>query len=91
VFTDRILDRFDIVGVDPRGVGASENLRCWPNVKEQTAVLSKLNQWFPYGPAEEELLRRCAAAGPECCVSRTVKATRTPRPWFTGAGRPPAL
>jgi pimeloyl-ACP methyl ester carboxylesterase len=54
VFTDRILDRFDIVGVDPRGVGAGDNLRCWPTVREQTAVLSKLDQWFPYGPAEEK-------------------------------------
>ena len=33
---DDLLDRFDIVGVDPRGVAASDNVKCFPSVKEQT-------------------------------------------------------
>jgi pimeloyl-ACP methyl ester carboxylesterase len=49
-----VLDRFDIVGVDPRGVANSTNVRCFPSVKAQSAVLNKLNVAFPWGKAEEK-------------------------------------
>jgi pimeloyl-ACP methyl ester carboxylesterase len=48
-----LLERFDIVGVDPRGIGASENLRCFPSVAAQTAAYTGLNVAFPYTRAEE--------------------------------------
>ncbi|XVV11215.1 alpha/beta hydrolase [Actinoplanes sp. CA-131856] len=52
--TDPLLQRFDVVGVDPRGIGASENVRCFKSVKEQTAVLDLMNVPFPVTGAEEK-------------------------------------
>ncbi|PZF96720.1 alpha/beta hydrolase [Micromonospora deserti] len=51
---DEVLDRFDIVGVDPRGVGASEQVRCFPSVKDQTRAYAGLNVAFPFTRAEEK-------------------------------------
>jgi hypothetical protein len=51
-----LLDRFDIVGFDPRGIAGSADVRCFKNVKAQTAVLESLNVTFPWGKAED---RRC--------------------------------
>ena len=49
-----LLDRFDIVGFDPRGIASSTNVRCWKSVKDQTAVLGgEMNVAFPWGKAEE--------------------------------------
>src|SRR5690349_11830332 len=48
-----VLDKFDIVGFDPRGIASSDNIRCWKTVKDQTAVLQDMNVAFPWGKAEE--------------------------------------
>ena len=34
--SDSVLDRFDIVGVDPRGIAFSENVKCFKSTKDQT-------------------------------------------------------
>jgi pimeloyl-ACP methyl ester carboxylesterase len=52
--SDPLLERFDIVGVDPRGIGASANVRCFKSVKDQTAVFDLLNVPFPVTRAEEQ-------------------------------------
>ncbi|RSM70705.1 peptidase S33 family protein [Actinoplanes sp. ATCC 53533] len=52
--SDSLLQRFDIVGVDPRGIGASANVRCFKSVKDQTAVFDLLNVPFPVTKAEEK-------------------------------------
>jgi pimeloyl-ACP methyl ester carboxylesterase len=49
-----LLDKFDIVGFDPRGIASSDNLHCWKSVKDQTAVLNEMNVAFPWGKAEEK-------------------------------------
>jgi pimeloyl-ACP methyl ester carboxylesterase len=49
-----LLDRFDVVGVDPRGIGASANVRCFRSHQEQTEAYEGLNVTFPYGAAEEK-------------------------------------
>ena len=51
--SESLLQRFDIVGVDPRGVASSTNVKCWRSVKDQSAVLSNMNVAFPWGKAEE--------------------------------------
>ncbi|NJP34122.1 alpha/beta hydrolase [Micromonospora thermarum] len=51
---DEVLDRFDVVGVDPRGVAASEQVRCFPSVKEQTKAYAGLNVAFPWTKDEEK-------------------------------------
>jgi len=48
-----LLARFDIVGVDPRGIASSTNVKCFPSVKDQTAVFNDMNVAFPVGKAEE--------------------------------------
>ncbi|MDO3703654.1 alpha/beta hydrolase [Micromonospora sp. C28SCA-DRY-2] len=52
--SDSLLDRFDVVGVDPRGVAASEQVRCFPSVKDQTRAYAGLNVAFPWTRAEEQ-------------------------------------
>lgn len=37
-----VLDRFDIIGFDPRGVGRSSPLRCFAREEDKKAVLSKI-------------------------------------------------
>jgi pimeloyl-ACP methyl ester carboxylesterase len=49
-----LLNRFDIVGVDPRGIASSTNVKCFKTVKAQTAVLGQMNVAFPWGKAEEK-------------------------------------
>ncbi|WP_430783676.1 alpha/beta hydrolase [Actinoplanes sp. G11-F43] len=52
--SDSVLERFDVVGVDPRGIGSSANIKCFKSVKEQTAVLDKMNVAFPLGAKQEK-------------------------------------
>ncbi|GAA2501261.1 alpha/beta hydrolase [Winogradskya humida] len=49
-----VLAKFDIVGVDPRGIANSANIKCFKSVKDQTAVLGDMNVAFPLGAAEEK-------------------------------------
>jgi pimeloyl-ACP methyl ester carboxylesterase len=52
--SESLLERFDIVGVDPRGIGASANIKCFTSVKDQTEVLNLMNVPFPVTKAEEK-------------------------------------
>jgi len=69
--SDSLLQRFDIVGVDPRGIAGSTNIRCFSSVEEQAAVLSQLNVPFPYTKTEEtayvkgskQLGKACSSTG----------------------------
>ncbi len=40
VFPEAVRQRFDIVGFDPRGVGASTPIRCFTSAEEQAALLN---------------------------------------------------
>ncbi|MEU8378649.1 alpha/beta fold hydrolase [Streptosporangium sp. NPDC048865] len=40
--SDELLDRFDIVGVDPRGVGSSQPVRCFASAEQQAPALHDL-------------------------------------------------
>jgi len=62
-----LLDRFDIVGVDPRGVAASQNVRCFKSVREQTQAYAGLNVAFPYGAAEEKAYVRSSKQVGRAC------------------------
>ncbi|WP_432050987.1 alpha/beta hydrolase [Verrucosispora sp. NA02020] len=70
---DEVLDRFDIVGVDPRGVGASEQIRCFTSVKDQTRAYEGLNVTFPYTRAEEKAYVASSIAVGKACSSTTGK------------------
>ena len=47
-----LLERFDVVGVDPRGTNFSSNVQCFRNLGEQATGLAGLNVPFPVGDAE---------------------------------------
>ncbi len=69
--SESILQKFDVVGVDPRGIGASANIKCFRSVKDQTTVIDKLNVAFPVGKKQEatyaagarELGKACSSTG----------------------------
>ncbi|GAA2098662.1 alpha/beta hydrolase [Microlunatus panaciterrae] len=66
-----ILDRFDIVGMDPRGTNFSDQVACFPDAGKQATVLADLSIPFPVTSAEEHafirgskrLGRACSSAG----------------------------
>jgi pimeloyl-ACP methyl ester carboxylesterase len=51
--SDSVLNRFDIVGVDPRGIAFSDNVKCFKSTKDQTLAYAGLNVAFPYGKKQE--------------------------------------
>jgi len=52
VLSDALLSRFDIVGVDPRGIGASDTVACFADAGRQAAALKGLSVAFPVGERE---------------------------------------
>ncbi|MFG2063437.1 alpha/beta hydrolase [Micromonospora sp. NPDC048871] len=65
--SDVLLERFDIIGMDPRGVGASNPIRCFRSVAEQTRAYEGLNVAFPYTRAEEKAYVASSAAVGKAC------------------------
>lgn len=68
----RLLRRFDVVGFDPRGVGASENLQCFSSPREQYPFARAIaSSPFPDAKKQEQrfikayrtLHRACGTAG----------------------------
>ncbi|QOC89943.1 alpha/beta hydrolase [Micromonospora craniellae] len=64
---DEVLDRFDIVGIDPRGVNTSEQVRCFKSVEEQTRASEGLFVSFPYTKAEEKAYVASSIAVGKAC------------------------
>jgi len=65
--SDSVLDRFDVVGFDPRGMGASDNVKCFSSTREQVAAQKQLNKFFPYGAVEEAAYAKTARAIGRAC------------------------
>jgi pimeloyl-ACP methyl ester carboxylesterase len=72
-FTPALRAKFDIIGVDPRGVGESSPIRCFASQEEQAAFVATAGDALPLTPEQEaayaafstEYGKRCAAkAGP---------------------------
>ena len=53
LFTPSVLARFDVIGVDPRGVGRSNPIDCFKTAAEQDAFWTGVPA-FPVGAAEEQ-------------------------------------
>ena len=74
ILSSSVLDRFDIVGMDPRGIGFSDHVQCFPSAREQAPALLGYAKAFPTTPAAERAwLRSDKAVGGAC--SRTALAT----------------
>lgn len=70
-----LLDRFDIVGVDPRGVGGSTPIRCFATKAEQFHALAAFNATpFPATPAQQRAWVGAARALGQAC-STTARST----------------
>jgi pimeloyl-ACP methyl ester carboxylesterase len=65
--SDALLDRFDIVGMDPRGVGFSDPVNCFGDPGRQAPVMAKLGIGFPWGAAEEKSYLEAAAQEARAC------------------------
>ena len=64
---DEVLDRFDVVGFDPRGIGYSANVKCFRSARDQSAAFAGLLPAFPYGSSQEAAyLRSTRAVGRGC-------------------------
>jgi pimeloyl-ACP methyl ester carboxylesterase len=48
-----LLQKFDIVGVDPRGIGSSTQVKCFTSVQAQSEVRNLMSVPFPVGRTEE--------------------------------------
>lgn len=55
LFGNNILDRFDVVGMDPRGTNFSQQVKCFSSARTQTPVLTKLAVAFPVTAAQEKV------------------------------------
>jgi pimeloyl-ACP methyl ester carboxylesterase len=64
-----LLDRFDVVGVDPRGVNLSEQVTCFTNTAQQTKALKGFDLGFPMGKVEERAFTASATSLGEGCSS----------------------
>lgn len=72
ILSPRLLERFDVVGFDPRGVAFSDNVRCFGSARRLEPVLQTLSSTpFPYTRKEEKaftaannrLARACSTTG----------------------------
>jgi pimeloyl-ACP methyl ester carboxylesterase len=68
--SDEVLDRFDVVGIDPRGVDASQDVKCFKSHREQSVALDGLNVAFPYTKNEEAAyIKSAKALGKGCSTT----------------------
>ncbi len=65
----KVLAKFDIVGVDPRGVSFSDNVRCFKDFGAQAKALSGMNTPFPRTPTETDGYIKSAMAFGRGCSS----------------------
>ena len=61
--SDALLDRFDIVGMDPRGIGFSDQVNCFATTARQTPTMTTLNIGFPWGAEQEKAYHQGGRAG----------------------------
>ncbi|WP_242905169.1 alpha/beta hydrolase [Actinomadura terrae] len=62
-----VLDRFDIVGFDPRGIGFSSNVTCFKSTRDQTLAMEGMRVPFPVGAKEEGAYIKSAKALAKGC------------------------
>jgi pimeloyl-ACP methyl ester carboxylesterase len=75
-FPAAIRARFDIIGFDPRGVGASTPVRCFDSVAAQQAFLSPIHGkfgLFPVGAQEERAYRQAYRQFDQQCAQRNAR------------------
>lgn len=66
-----VREKFDVVGVDPRGIGFSDNVRCL-TVEQQGEVMERLNVPFPYGYTQEQRYMNAAKKVARACSTNSL-------------------
>lgn len=62
-----LLDRFDIIGVDPRGTNFSDQVKCFPTDATQSKALAGMNVPFPFGASQERAFVASSRALGKAC------------------------
>jgi len=62
-----LLDHFDVVGMDPRGVGFSDEVSCFSDARRQAPVMRRLEIGFPWGAAQERSYLKAAGKAARAC------------------------
>jgi len=65
--SEAILDRFDVVGMDPRGIGFSDQVDCFGSAAKQTPTMRTMDIGFPWGAAEEKAYIKAAQNEAKAC------------------------
>jgi pimeloyl-ACP methyl ester carboxylesterase len=65
--SESVLARFDVVGVDPRGIGAGANVACFTSTAEQDAALAGMNVSFPVGAKQTKAYLKSAGKLATAC------------------------
>ncbi|MEU8118851.1 alpha/beta hydrolase [Spirillospora sp. NPDC049024] len=69
-FPQQVKERFDVVGFDPRGVGESTAVQCFPTAADEQELFSRLPAGFPIGQAEESRTLAVFARFAKACATR---------------------
>jgi pimeloyl-ACP methyl ester carboxylesterase len=67
LFPAQVRAQFDLVSFDPRGVGASTAVQCYPNFAAEAQALAGLPTGFPVGTAQIQTWDRIVAAFDHTC------------------------
>jgi pimeloyl-ACP methyl ester carboxylesterase len=62
-----LLDHFDVVGMDPRGVGFSDEVNCFGDARRQAPVMRRLEIGFPWGAAQEKAYLTAVGKAARAC------------------------
>jgi pimeloyl-ACP methyl ester carboxylesterase len=75
LLSPEITERFDIVGMDPRGVGSSDQVQCFPGIRQQEPALAGYSSVFPYTAAQEKAqIKSDKALGKACSKKSLAKS-----------------
>lgn len=66
-FSPSVLERFDVVGFDPRGTNFSDNVRCWKNLGVQATALEGMNVPYPDTAKETRAFVKSSKAFGKAC------------------------
>jgi pimeloyl-ACP methyl ester carboxylesterase len=67
LFPKSITNKFDVVGVDPRGIVYSDRLQCFPDARRQQPVLTELDDGYPLTTQEIKAYQKGSKELGEAC------------------------
>jgi pimeloyl-ACP methyl ester carboxylesterase len=68
--SESLIERFDVLGMDPRGIGSSTEVNCFGTARNQTVALKGMEPLFPYGKKQEAAYIKSAKKFGQACSTR---------------------